>query len=355
MARLRLTEKKITAPWPLPLFPFLCGFPRYGILLSIKIAAFCAGRAGRTILRIGNKKGIFMERTFQKAVKQVAKYPILSIVAGAVALFSLVAFFFQLGNLFSVAGWFGDMVAWYMRDFSHLLGNLGSIFENGLYLLSCFFYVLQFLGTLALVGLLWGIAVDAFQNTKIVNIILLIAAIAASYIISPLYELANGLPLFSGPVAFLYRLQRILPMNLAALVIVVFLFIYLKKKKAMSFTLYLLIAGGIQVVFALFHILGSILHGNLQFADALVWLIDLASPVLFVFIGCMIESKLTGKPAPYVGKIITAVNGVQFTKTPAPAAPVQPAPVPQPAPAPAEQPQQEPPAEEPTNTNGADQ
>ena len=155
-ARLRLTEKKITAPWPLPLFPFLCGFPRYGILLSIKIAAFCAGRAGRTILRIGNKKGIFMERTFQKAVKQVAKYPILSIVAGAVALFSLVAFFFQLGNLFSVAGWFGDMVAWYMRDFSHLLGNLGSIFENGLYLLSCFFYVLQFLGTLALVGLLWG-------------------------------------------------------------------------------------------------------------------------------------------------------------------------------------------------------
>lgn len=260
-----------------------------------------------------SKRGIHMESKFQLVLKQALRYPILLIVSGVVALFCLISFFIQLGNLFSVAGWFGEMLTWYLRDFSSFFSNLGIIMNDGIFLIYCLFYTLQFLGTLALIALLFGLATNSLKDSKPVQIILLVAAIVASCIINPFYELFNGFPLFSSPVAFLYRFHNILPMNLAALVIVIFLFIYLKKKKAMSFTLYLFIAGGIQILFALLHIIGSLIIGGIGFGDVLIWLIDLASPVLFVFLGCMIEEKLTGNPAPYVGKIISVINKIQFT------------------------------------------
>ena len=275
------------------------------------------------------EKGIFMESGFQKALKQAVKYPVLLIVSGAVALFCLIAFIMQALNLFSVFGWFADMLIWRLGDIGSLFDNLGDIFGNGLYLISYFFYTLQFLGTIALIGLLFGFVTGILKHSKKMDITLVIVAVAASYIIGPLYELFSGLPLFSGPVWFFYRLHNILPMNLAALVTVVFLLLSVYKKKTVRFSLYLYIAGGIQLLFAVFHIVGSLMIGSVQFINVLTWMINLISPILFVFMGCMVEEQLTGEKVPYVGKLIDAVNSVRFEAPAAASAPAVQTPAPQ--------------------------
>lgn len=269
-----------------------------------------------------------MESGFQKTLKRAMKYPVLFIVSSVVALFCLIAFVLQVFNLFAVLGWFADMLVWYLGDIGYFFGNIGDVFGNAVHLVCSGFYTLQFLGTLALIGLLFGYITGIVKESKKFNITLAIAAVAASYIMGPIYEIFSGLPLFSGIVAFLYRFHNILPMNLVALVTVVFLLRSIVKKKTVKFSLYLYIAGGIQILFAILHIIGSIIIGSIQFIDVLTWAIDLFSPVLFVFMGCMIEERLTGKKVLYVDKIIDAVNGVQFN---APKGTSVPAPEPQPS------------------------
>ncbi|MGI5896894.1 MAG: hypothetical protein ACOX6U_08045 [Oscillospiraceae bacterium] len=277
-----------------------------------------------------------MESKLKTIVNGALKYPILLIASGVVALFCLIQFFIQLGSFFNSIGWFFESVLWYFSR-GNFLGGVGSIFGGMFDLLDTFWYALQFLAVIALLGMFIMYITGTLKMTKGSGIILLIAAIVASYIIRPLYEIVNGLPMFGGAASFLMRLRFILPMNLAALVAVVFLFIYLKKKKPMSFTLYLLIAGGIQILLALFHIVGLFIAagaGAIHFNNITAWIIHLVSPVVFVLLGCMMEKQITGKPVPYIQKIVDAINGIQFTKPPAapvntpaaPAVPVQPAP-----------------------------
>jgi hypothetical protein len=263
-----------------------------------------------------------MGSEFPKALKQAVKYPVLLIVSGAVALFCFAAFIMQALNLFSIFGWFADMLVWYLGDIGIFFGDLGDIFGNGLYLLSYFFYTLQFLGTFVLVGLLFGFATGILRHSKTTDMVLIITAVVAAYMIGPLYELFSGFPLFSGPVWFLYHLHNILPMNLAALVTVVFLLLSVYRKKTARFSLYLYIVGGIQLLFAVFQIIGSIFIAPVQFIDLLIWLINLISPILFVFMGCMVEEQLTGQKVPYVGKVIDAVNSVRFETASAAQTPV---------------------------------
>ena len=172
-----------------------------------------------------------MESGFQKTLKQAMKYPVLFIVSSVVALFCLIAFVLQVFNLFKVLGWFADMLVWYLGDIGYFFSNIGDVFGNAVHLVCSGFYTLQFLGTLALIGLLFGYITGIVKESKKFNITLAIAAVAASYIMGPIYEIFSGLPLFSGIVAFLYRFHNILPMNLVALVTVVFLLRSIAKKK----------------------------------------------------------------------------------------------------------------------------
>lgn len=254
-----------------------------------------------------------MKNKLQDLFHQGMKYPVLMIAAGALTLFCLVAFFIQLGTLFSVAGWFAGMLLWYVGNLQYLFADIGTVFGNVVFLFSCFFYTIQFVGTGALLVFLFGMATGALKQSKTNMIVLLASAVAASFIISPVHELFSGLPVFSSFSAFLYRSINLLPMNLAALVTVAFLLYYYKKKKAVSFTLYLLIAGGIQVLLALMNIIGSSIFGSITFGTVLTWVLNLLTPVVFVFLGCLIETKLTGKPVPYVGKIISLVNNVKIS------------------------------------------
>ena len=241
------------------------------------------------------------------------EYPVLMIAAGVLTLFCLIAFFVQLGTLFSVASWFAGMLFWYVSNLQYFFADIGDVFANGVFLFSCFFYTVQFIGTGALLMLLFGTATGALKQSKTNMIVLLASAAAASYIISPVHELFSGLPVFSSFTAFLYRGINLLPMNLAALVTVAFLLYYYKKKKAVSFTLYLLIAGGIQVLLALMNIVGSSIYGSVSFANVLSWLLNLLTPVVFVFLGCLVETRLTGKPVPYVEKIVSFINGIKLS------------------------------------------
>ena len=277
-----------------------------------------------------------MESKLKTIVNGALKYPILLITSGVVALFCLIQFFIQLGSFFNSIGWFFESILWYFSR-GNFLSGVGSAFGGMFGLLDTFWYALQFLAVIVLLGMFIMYVTGTLKMTKGSGIILLIAAVVASYIIRPLYEIVNGLPMFGGAALFLMRLRFILPMNLAALVAVVFLFIYLKKKKPMSFTLYLLIAGGIQVLLALFNIVGLFIAagaGAINFANITYWIVSLVSPMVFILLGCMMEKQITGKPVPYIQKIVDAINGIQFTKPPAatanitaaPTVPVQPAP-----------------------------
>lgn len=274
-----------------------------------------------------------MESKLKKIASEALKYPILLIASGVVALFCLIQFFIQLGNFFNSIGWFFESLAWRF-SYGGFFAGMGSVFSGLLGLLDNFWYAIQFLAVIVLLGMFLMFVTGTLKMTKGCNIVLLIAAIMASYIISPLYEIVSGLPMFSGAVAFLVRFHFILPMNLTALVTVVFLFIYLKKKKPMSFTLYLLIAGGIQILLLLFNVIGTFIAvgaGAINFSNITAWMISLVSPLVFILLGCMVEKQLTGKPVPMLQPIVDAINGIQLTQPAAaqpnaPAAPVQPAP-----------------------------
>lgn len=255
-----------------------------------------------------------MESTFQKSVKQVAKYPILLIVSGIVVLFCLIGFFSGVGNFFMMLEWNLDRIWYHLADPGYLFGNFFGFIQAILSLFSYLFYALQFLGVIALVALLLGVATGALELKKPYVIILLIAGIVAAYIFGPVEEVLGGFSLFASPVIFMIRLGNILPMNLAALVSVVALLVYYRKKQVKGFSLFLYIAGGVQILFALLHILGSIIYGlPFSFTTLTGWLLSLLSPVLFVFLGLMLEKRLTGSDAPYTGKVVEMVNGVSFT------------------------------------------
>lgn len=142
-----------------------------------------------------------MESKLKTIVNGALKYPILLITSGVVALFCLIQFFIQLGNFFNSIGWFFESILWYFSR-GNFLSGVGSAFGGMFGLLDTFWYALQFLAVIVLLGMFIMYVTGTLKMTKGSGIILLIAAVVASYIIRPLYEIVNGLPMFGGAALF---------------------------------------------------------------------------------------------------------------------------------------------------------
>ena len=245
-----------------------------------------------------------MEGLFRK----ISRYPILFLFSGVVIVLCLVNFVIQIENLFAVVGWFYEMINWYLFDGEAFWANLGNIIGNGFYLLTFFLFTLQFLAIPVLLVL--SLVFQSGKKWFVVTFCVL--TVLASSFLSPIYELVNANIIFSDPVAFLYRAHGLLPTNLTLIVIALFLWLYTFRKKLYRFTLLLLIAAGLQLLTTLMNIVGSAIYGMISVGDLLGWVLGLLLPVLWVYLGCLVERQLTKKPVMALQPLVDVVNDVHL-------------------------------------------
>ena len=256
-----------------------------------------------------------MGTTIRAYARKLWHFPVLLFASGAVAVLLLIGLAFVLSDFADTVSWFSDMLRWYSSDVDYLLTNFGDVMLNSLYLLASLFNICFFVSNAVLLGLYLLYATDCIEPTHANRYVFLACSVFSTNLVLALYTYVTGFQFFSKMDSLFMYLQNVLPANLTALVIAVFLALYVKKGKVVDFAPVLLIAGAIEVSFAVLHISGSIMNrGAAAFTlfGVTEWLIGLILPVMFVFVGYMLIKKMKRQPSRFGGYLVNRINAVQL-------------------------------------------
>lgn len=242
-----------------------------------------------------------MENTIHLATQQVKKHPLMAIASGVVILLSLINFFIAVSQFFS-----GINTAFSFINYIYNFNSFMTFVRLIVVMILLLFFVLTTLGTIALFGMLFLYVTGCLPKTKAVNLVLFIAAAAASNVIPFVLSLVCGYFSF-------YMMGLVLPMNLAAVAAALFILYHERKGKKVNFSVLALVLGGVQILFAIIGLFGAITYFTFQ--DFLLFILGIVSGVTGAFLACMAEKKITGAPVQYVDSLITKIDGIQFTTT----------------------------------------
>ena len=243
-------------------------------------------------------------------IQRFLRHPVLYLFSTVMILLWLIAFSLQLGYFFQVVAWFFEMLGWYLYNGS-FFANLGAVFGNGFYLLNYFFFTVQLLAAPVLVVLMLLLALRHRTLRRGYIVAFSVVTVLASGWLSPIYELCNAEVVFGDLTAFLYRGHGLLPTNAAALVIALFLGISYIKKKRYAFSTVVAVVAALQILLTLCEIVGAFLYGGVTVAEVLGWLIGLLSPVLWFWLGCLIEGRLRKEYGRLGGKLIRPLEQLE--------------------------------------------